>query len=416
MNNDKHNGSPDSEGNSNSVQENEKVSISLELPDLIPDPFEASASPEQFISQDLKLIELPPLPGEVIEILSTAPGEIHSYNSPYSTESDCTPLREPICGEGCVLHGNTRSYTLGKGIAVGGEGAVYEVLEDRRLVAKVYRSTISEKALASRSEKIQSMIDNPVFCPNRNGFGTRLVWPIEKLTFQNSFCGFLMPRVPGIAKPLNEVILSKNRPWDFKLYCCLNLARLVSNVHNSGHIIGDFNPTNFFVSADSTVVAIDTDAYTIYDARTDRLYKCTVGIAEYVLPGLTSGFTKDSDRFALAIILFRLLMDGYHPFHGKKANDIEVIPFMRKRVFPYDPRCEEAVTPDGAPTLDRIPVKLRRLFLDTFSNQSGTSPSMPTAERWCEELLEVINGDDLIRCNHDHVYARSCKRCPWCKE
>ena len=76
----------------------------------------------------------------------------------------------------------------------GGEGAIYAVIDDSGVVAKVYRADVVGQEL---KDKICAMLENS---PRQEAF-TQLAWPIDILNDeQERFCGFIMNKLDSTCR------------------------------------------------------------------------------------------------------------------------------------------------------------------------------------------------------------------------
>lgn len=96
-------------------------------------------------------------------------------------------------------------------------------------------------------------------------------------------------------------------------------------LHSRGIIVGDLNQSNIMVDRKGDVFIVDADSFDITDPKNRMHFPCTVGQTEVLAPELqvcnnltfpNAKFTKNSDVFSLAILVFRLLFSGFHPFAG----------------------------------------------------------------------------------------------------
>lgn len=99
-----------------------------------------------------------------------------------------------------------------------------------------------------------------------------------------------------------------------------NVARAFAVVHENGHVIGDVNHANIFVSEQATVMLIDCDSFQI--TTNGRRYLCEVGVSTHQPPefqgiSLRNEIrTPNHDNFGLAVIIFQMIFVGRHPFSG----------------------------------------------------------------------------------------------------
>jgi hypothetical protein len=147
-------------------------------------------------------------------------------------------------------------------------------------------------------------------------------------------------------------------------------------------------------------------------------FLCTVYVAELTAPELLNADlnkivrTTDSELFSIAVLFFKLMMEGFHPFQGipmgnELVSDVQ-IENMRRGIFPYLPNAEYTIA-KVSPTFDCLGPTIQDLFRRAFT-MPGNRPS---ADEWYEAF--VRNEERLVYCQNDktHVYPLdgSCVTC-----
>src|SRR5262249_15174624 len=154
------------------------------------------------------------------------------------------------------------------------------------------------------------------------------------------------------------------------------------------------------------------------------LHRCQVGRAEYTAPEEQQGqppaqLTFDHDTFALAVLLFQLLMEGIHPFAGRFIASGEDPPIERRIAegfFPYCRKLHGPVFPAKfAVPFYSIHTELRDLFVRSFEDGHADPTARPSATEW-RIALDTAEGD-LCQClrNEQHWYSNHVLNCPWCE-
>lgn len=220
-------------------------------------------------------------------------------------------------------------------IARGGEGFVFRT-DKPGVVVKIYRE---DRLTTNRLSKIRDMSELEI----KKGAGFVIAWPEEVIYNEYSeFVGFAMPEVIG--KTLQEVVFTpasaqRNNLSRIDLVnISINLLKAYRYLHMKGVLIGDINPLNVLLNMDRgqyQVCLIDTDSFQINGYRTE------VGTLEYIRPSLLKNNvnfkeysrTPADEAFAVAVMVFRILMLGKHPFSYKGGED--VIENMKEGKFPY---------------------------------------------------------------------------------
>jgi hypothetical protein len=170
------------------------------------------------------------------------------------------------------------------------------------------------------------------------------------------------------------------------------------------------------------VTLVDTDSFQVPGGP--QVYRCPVGKPEYTPPELQGARFADFDRgpehdaFALAILIFQLLMQGIHPFAGRYLDQGEPAalgeriaaghwPYVRGRRVPYAPN-------PHAPPFETLPPRVQELMRRCFEDGHVRSSLRPGAAAWHQALLE--SEKELAACpaNPQHVFQRALRPCPWC--
>jgi len=310
----------------------------------------------------------------------------------------------------------------------GGEGAIYEVPHYPNLVAKVYHA---QRRTPERIAKLQIMVAHPPVNPTEHLNHPSIAWPTELLrdTATNQLVGFVMPRVRQML-PLSEVYNPRARRRQLPLFnyrylvrTARNLCAAVQAVHQAGYVIGDLNESNVLVSDQALVTLVDADSFQVRDPETGVVYRSLVGKPEYTPPELQGCSFADVDRqpehdaFALAVLIFRLLMEGFHPFDGVyrgRGEPPEMGARIRNGYFPYA-RGRTGIEPSPlAPPFEMLHPDLQALFVRCFEEGHRNRSVRPRVEDW----LEALEGaeDALQQCgqNEQHYYWVHWSGCPWC--
>lgn len=323
-------------------------------------------------------------------------------------------------------------------LSSGGEGTVYEIQGYPKRVAKIYHDPADAK---TREEKISAMVNisNDYTFRNAN-LSQDIAWPLSPLyDSTHNFIGFGMARISATTE-LDDLYVypSKNQTVNMKekVKILISLCDVIDRLHGTGQVFGDFNPNNIKVKSDSTVSFVDADSYHVRSGIQE--YRCVVCAPGYVAPevikackgGITyadcpgSTFTKNTDHFALAIHVFRMLMNGCHPFiceryvvHGGSTPAPKP---MDKRVesgeTPFFKTIPNYTTPHYAPDIKAFPSYIRDLFKQAFVDGHTNPNSRPNAMTW-KTALARFEGE-LVKCNHGnngHYYWKDYHTCPYCE-
>ena len=342
-----------------------------------------------------------------------------------------------------------KDYRLGRRLGSGGEGDVYRIAE-QPLVAKIYK-----KPNGRMEQKIRYMILHPVQNVadggGFSGFSFCTTWPTDVLYADNGqFLGYVMPLIEGNLEMISvergctsqdsrRMIPNFNRVFSVIVAC--NLAKTMAYLHDRNCIIGDLNPKNIQVTAKGGIVLLDADSFDLLDEESGAHYRCCVGTEGYLAPELqgrnlespNAVFSTYSDCFSLAIHIFQLLMDNYHPFTGVNLIQVKNSTNVNQRmdriargISPFVRSYRDLDIPPGAPMLEEmLPGYLVADFYQTFCYTEEevriVEKSRTSAKQWAEDLerylQSIFEPNQFCICEKDstHFYLRSQDGCGLCK-
>ncbi|MDP6039386.1 MAG: hypothetical protein QGG64_12605, partial [Candidatus Latescibacteria bacterium] len=314
-------------------------------------------------------------------------------------------------------------------LGAGGEAKVFLLPKDPKRVAKVYH-----KPTKTHAQKLSIMLANPPGDPMANQGHISIAWPVDLLQTTNGnqeVVGFLMPNIKDMNSILNfynPQVRHQTCPlvnYQYLHRTARNLATSVGALHKRGYVIGDINESNILVSDTSRVTLVDTDSFQVSDPQTGQIYRCPVGKPEFTPPELQGISFSQIDRqpqhdlFGLAVLLFQLLMEGFHPFTGiyKDQGDPPPVekriasghfPYSKKWRIPYDP---SPVSPD----INMLHPDLKWLFFRCFETGHKRPKRRPDANAWVQALEKAEQS--LVECaqNEQHLYSKHLRNCPWCE-
>jgi len=325
-------------------------------------------------------------------------------------------------------------------IGSGGEGDVYRVLGGDGKVAKLYKPGAITQELV---DKLMVMIHYP---PSASVL-SQVAWPLDLVgTEPGTSCGFVMPEL-SINTELGEVYkYPATLPISMhqKINIAQNICVAISEVHKAGYVFGDFNPRNIGLDINTGLVSfLDTDTYHVEDKEKGTIYRCNVCASGYAAPELLGKcsdyvaevpaasknayaetplptFTKETDNFALAIHIFKLLMNGYTPFGGiiETASVSQSSPGVGDAAVRRDSYCfKPGYKHQSAaiPPLEALPQEIADLFTRAFIVGKGNPRQRPDAVEWHKALSSYEQS--LINCadNPLHQYDRKNSSCPFCE-
>lgn len=286
----------------------------------------------------------------------------------------------PRGGELVSWESATKSGTilLGPLLGEGGEGSVFEA--DRQTVVKIFdKDHITEH----RKAKIELLV--------RSGLHARGLC-VPTALVRNSvgdFVGYRMPRAEGreARTIFNIRKLEKDFP-DWKksdlVDICISFLQQVQYLHSMNIIIGDINPKNLMIDEQRNVFIIDADSWQLDG------YPCPVGTPMYTSPRMLGKAyaedlrTMDDELFAVATMLFQIVMTGQFPYM-RTGTDGDMVQLIREGnfAFQYESRNNKD-QPDGdwKYIWSHIHKPVKDLFWHTFHNEGRRYKKRPTATEW----------------------------------
>ena len=336
------------------------------------------------------------------------------------------------------------AYTKGKTklslsyLGYGGEGTIYEIVGYPDRVAKIYHDE-SADLRQKREAKIDAMVAiSKNFSFKRENLSEDIAWPLSPLYNKHGdFIGFGMNRINANTE-LDDLYVypSKNNSTvtiKDKVTCLISLCDVIDRLHRTGQVFGDFNPNNIKIKSDWSVCFVDADSFHILNSGKE--YRCIACAPGYVAPELIRAckgttyadcqhttFTRETDYFALAVHIFRMLMNGCHPYicerHLNRAGSTPAPKSTDKRVengeTPFFKSIRNYVAPQYAPDINTLPPYLRDLFRKAFVDGHSNPVMRPSASEWRSALIRYSS--ELVECrsNHRHYYWRANGSCPYC--
>lgn len=295
--------------------------------------------------------------------------EVQPFTTPISplTENDALQNVSILPSHGdIVATRNNGLIKLLKVLSSGGEGSIYET-DKSDFVCKVYHKNSLTKL---RQKKVELMLTRKI---DQKG----ICWPIDvALNSNNEFVGYIMPRASGrpiqstmFVKPVLEKTFPKWGRIDL-VNLCIAFLDQITYLHNLNIFVGDINPLNLLVDADSTRLwIVDTDSFQIEG------FPCPVGTVNFTAPEIQgknyADFlrTKEHELFAVATMLFMILLPGKPPYAqqggGNPAENILKMDFS----YPFGGE-SNGKAPKGPwqNIWGNLTWKLREAFSKTFKN------------------------------------------------
>ena len=334
--------------------------------------------------------------------------------------------KEGLSFNAVYADGSYGKITLGKLINKGGaSGKIYLVEGRKDCVVKIFHNT--EKSATNR-KKLQAMLLNkPNFQPvNVNGKEfIQIAWPEALLDDEKGFCvGYMMPLINmEEAVSLDHLMqkavrkrLGLSEKYAFRVFAAYNVASMVAALHKCGHYIIDLKPSNLYVYKENMLVAIvDCDGFSIKGDR--NRYPAEFVSDEYIYPeGMSlscEDMGEEQDKFALAVMIFKLLNNGIHPFSGAPKDVNAEMLTIQTRIEQY--HYAYGLWPDKYqyPHPYTIHEYFSKETLEFFERAFTKGCQRPSAAEWQEHLWKLMHGLKQCKANPNHVYFTS-KGCGLC--
>lgn len=302
----------------------------------------------------------------------------------------------------------------------GGEGQVYAIDGVPGMVAKLYHQPADPEKAAKLRYQVQ------IAKPELRGVAA---WPTELLLDPANprvVRGIVMPRISGkeihkLYGPSDRAIEFPAVAWDFLVHVAMNCAAAFETLHEHGIIMADVNEGNLLVKeGEGRVSLIDCDSYQIRNGG--GYFLCNVGVPMWTPPELQGldfrGLqrTPNHDRFGLAVIIFRLLFMGRHPFAGVPTGkeQLEIEQAIRRFLFAFSPQtwARGVKAPPYTLALSEVPGRLGALFERAFLQSSVGSSARPTGREWALELKSLLSAIKKGCIDPGHRYWNRLTSCP----
>jgi DNA-binding helix-hairpin-helix protein with protein kinase domain len=313
-----------------------------------------------------------------------------------------------------------KPVALGREIARGGEGAVFEITRTSEFAAKLYHSAVEKDKVA----KLATMAR--LATPDLMRVAA---WPTSTLhkVPGGEVVGIMMPLITGhleihqLYSPAQRKLHFPRADWNFLVHVAMNCAAAFETVHRCGHIIGDVNQSGVLVSDRATVKLIDCDSFQV--SGNDRLFHCIVGVPQYTPPELQGRAfrgierTREHDAFGLALLIFHLLFMGRHPFAGRfhGSGDMPIEKAISEGRFAFGPLAQkrQMAPPPHSLALAVLPPSIVKMFERAFA-QPSVGIARPSATEWQQSMLLLKNSLKTCVSDHGHRYPSNLLNCPWC--
>ncbi len=284
----------------------------------------------------------------------------------------------------CDLHGTPR--LLGPELASGGEGRVFPLHEYPGLLIKRYHPEV----LAKRGPELRRKTEAMVTLKER--FRLHPVsWPLLSVfDEQRQWVGYVMRRAQGVpmfrlAHAMAYVRSFPSLDRNQVVAYLRSLLAALNGLHRHGVRVGDYNLNNILCQPGSAAISlIDCDSYQLKVAG--QFFPCPVGSPDMTPKEQHGRAFSDivrneaSERFSVAIVLFKCLMLGRHPYDIVGGDD--PVNNLKAGRFAYG-RGNTGV-PKGPwfNIWSHMPHRLKEMFIHTFTVGADQPEARPSLNDW----------------------------------
>jgi len=316
----------------------------------------------------------------------------------------------------------TLGHLLNKG---GAAGKVFEIAGKPNKVAKIFHER--QKSNTNRL-KLEAMVVNNPNIPSVVAHGIEYVqvaWPEAVLEDDEGYCvGYMMPFInTAEAVSLDHLMQSAVRSklglsdkYEYRVMAAYNVALMVASLHRYGHYIIDLKPANVFIYKKTMTVAVfDCDGFSIKGEQ--ARFPAEFVSEEYIYPeGMDQAceeMGEEQDKFALAVIIFKLLNNGIHPFSGVVKKNADSTLSIQERIakyhYAYGMWSDNYQAPHPYSIHEFLPASTMKLFDRAFVK----GQNRPTALEWQAELDYLLKNIKYCKKNPNHAYFTN-KGCGLC--
>jgi len=307
--------------------------------------------------------------------------------------------------------GQKKSITAGKLIKSGGAGNIHLCEDHPDTVLKLYKN---EKDLGLYEHKLRSMLESPPLLKTWEASAEEvpmMTWPLALvLDDKGAFVGYQMPLM-NLANTVSLERFMQRRMrkheglsdfYGHRIEVARNLSRLIEVLHQKGHFVIDLKPQNCVLHRTTFLLTmLDCDGFKITSEK-GEVYPAHQITHEYLAPEFVKKspqeLGEEQDQFALAVMIFKLLNNGIHPFQaGMKRGHKTIDKMIAEKKYAYGLSGSGSLIPNNQSMHEYFPQQLREAFDRAFQSTS----ERPTALEWRQILSELITPEQnkgLKRC------------------
>lgn len=283
---------------------------------------------------------------------------------------------------------------LGPLLASGGEGKIYPLQAHSELLVKWYHPKYQKQ----RGEELKNKISYMVGLKSKIKPLEKFVcWPQMMVSdIDDRWIGYAMRKAGGIKMSVlaHAIAFQKHFPGIDRraiVGYLLCLIDTIEKLHSMNILVGDYNLNNILCTpGTSHITLIDCDSYQVVDGS--LRYPCHVGSPDMTpkeqhgLPFSLIVRNKESEVFSVAIILFKCLMLGRHPYDIVGGND--PVQNLKEGKFAYGKGGDGGI-PRGPwfNIWSHMPSRLKALFIASFKDGANDPARRPPLSEWRDALV-----------------------------
>ncbi len=290
----------------------------------------------------------------------------------------------------------------------GASGSVWRVREQPRMAMKLWSSPTPQDVTRLR---LQLSVRIPTVAPELQA---TIAWPLEELRdARGNVVGFTMLAAAGqdprklftLMTRTARDELADNLRFDVLMAIAASVCGVAGHLHQHRVTIGDVNELNVLASCDGLLTWIDADSMQ-FTGPDGAQHPSPYYRDEYLAPefaGLDLGAvprTIQSDDYAVAVLTFQLLLDGFHPFDAVERTGIPAgsqTERAARGLFAYGENLSTLAPPPGAPPWEAVPIAVQHALRQTFV-QGTARPSRRTTA-WELHYALKLGMRELVSCS-----------------
>lgn len=316
-----------------------------------------------------------------------------------------------------VVDSKNISYKVIDKLGEGSQGVTY-LLEDKLHIVKLFNNNFDSASIKSKINFLINLgLDKRCFAI-----------PLREIVQPKN--GYIATFASGMA-PLTTLKLSSANvnlaEWYIetggllrRYNILIQLASIMRILHSKGLSYCDLSPNNLFISEKKescNVFLIDLDNLRYKTSLVNNIYTPFYGapeIIEYTAPNTTM-----SDSFSFAVIAYEILTLN-HPLIGDYVSEGE--PELEEMALsgklPWVEHTSDSLNArsTGLPSEKVIPVKLLKLFRNSFEEGLNDPLKRPSMAEWFDGLNLALN--ELLKCGNEecglHYPYNNAESCTFC--